>query len=75
VLEERCILHVASVILHDVTEQLETIACGSGMFSGCEPEDRLCCVKNVLSNLLNLHLPADYLKPEVSEKVVKIILK
>ena len=72
--EECCIFRVPNVTIRDVTERPETIECGSNMLSGCEPEAILRCVETVLSRAPDWQAPVEYLAPDVSTTVVKIIL-
>ncbi|HVP14255.1 MAG TPA: UDP-N-acetylglucosamine 2-epimerase, partial [Terriglobales bacterium] len=71
--EECCIFHVPNVTIRDVTERPETIDCGSNVLSGCEPEDVLRCVETVVSRPPDWIPPAEYLVPDVSSTVVKIV--
>jgi len=72
--EECCILRTPSVTLRDVTERPETIESGSNMLSGADPDLILRCVETVLSQRNQWQPPEEYLEPDVSSKVVKIVL-
>jgi UDP-N-acetylglucosamine 2-epimerase (non-hydrolysing) len=72
--EECCIFRVPNVTIRDVTERPETVECGSNMLSGCEPETILRCVETVLAQPRDWNPPPEYLEPDVSSKVVKIVL-
>jgi UDP-N-acetylglucosamine 2-epimerase (non-hydrolysing) len=72
--EECCIFKVANVTIRDVTERPETIECGSNILSGAEPETILRCVKLVLAQKSRWTVPPEYLVPDVSSVVSRIIL-
>jgi UDP-N-acetylglucosamine 2-epimerase (non-hydrolysing) len=72
--EECCVFKVANVTIRDVTERPETIECGSNMLSGADPEMILNCVRVVLNQKCNWTVPREYLEPNVSNTVVKIVL-
>lgn len=72
--EECCIFRVANVTIRDVTERPETIACGSNMLSGADPEMIIMCVHTVLSQEPQWKVPPEYLINPVSTTVVKIVL-
>jgi UDP-N-acetylglucosamine 2-epimerase (non-hydrolysing) len=72
--EECCIFKVSNVTLRDVTERPETIDVGSNMLSGTDPDSILRCVKTVLGQPRNWQPPREYLVPDVSSTVVKIVL-
>lgn len=71
--EECCIFKIPNVTLRDVTERPETLEVGSAVLSGSKPEQILKCVKKVLSKPANWQPPAEYLKTDVSETVVKLL--
>jgi UDP-N-acetylglucosamine 2-epimerase (non-hydrolysing) len=72
--EECCIFRVANVTIRDVTERPETIECGSNILSGAEPEAVLRCVRTVLDQKNEWTVPAEYIAPNVSSTVAKIML-
>ena len=72
--EECCIFHVPNVTIRDVTERPETIECGSNMLSGIEPELIGRCVKTAITQPNDWRAPAEYLVPDVSTAVIKIVL-
>ncbi len=72
--EECCIFKVPAVTIRDVTERPETLDVGSTMLSGAEPESILRCVKTVLGQPRNWSPPREYLVPDVSSTVGKIVL-
>jgi UDP-N-acetylglucosamine 2-epimerase (non-hydrolysing) len=72
--EECCIFQVANVTLRDVTERPETIECGSNILSGADPDMILQCVRVVLAKSGSWTAPHEYLIPNVSDAVTKILL-
>jgi len=72
--EECCIFGVPTVTLRDVTERPETLEVGSNMLSGNEP-DLICnSVKIVLEEKAMWQPPAEYIREQVSQSVIKILL-
>ena len=72
--EECCLFRVPVVTVRDVTERPETIESGSNILSGCEPVTILRCVETVLTQPRSWQPPVEYLQPDVSSKIIKIIL-
>jgi UDP-N-acetylglucosamine 2-epimerase (non-hydrolysing) len=72
--EECCVFRSANVTLRDVTERPETIECGSNILSGADPETIEQCVRIALVRKGNWIPPSEYLKPNVSDTVVNIVL-
>lgn len=72
--EECCIFKVPNVTIRDVTERPETIECGSNMLAGTDPDQILMCVKTVLQQGREWSAPDQYLRPHVSDTVLKIVL-
>lgn len=72
--EECCVFRVANVTIRDVTERPETLECGSNMLSGANPESVSRCVRTVLDHKPEWNVPPEYLAPNVSQTVVKIVL-
>ena len=72
--EECAIFKVPAVTLRDVTERPETMERGSNMLSGSDPESISLCVKTVLSQSREWLAPPEYLTPDVSSTVVKVVL-
>lgn len=72
--EECCIFRVPTVTLRDTTERPETIEVGSNMLSGADPDAVLACVRAVLAAPPTWTPPSEYLVPNVSRTVVKIVL-
>jgi UDP-N-acetylglucosamine 2-epimerase (non-hydrolysing) len=72
--EETCIFGVPNVTMRDVTERPETIESGSNILSGVQPDMVLRCVRIVTSRQGTWAPPPEYLEPNVSDKVIKILL-
>jgi UDP-N-acetylglucosamine 2-epimerase (non-hydrolysing) len=72
--EECALFKVANVTIRDVTERPETIECGSNILSGVDPEDVLRCVRIVLARRRDWEAPAEYLRHNVSDTAVRIVL-
>ncbi len=71
--EECCIFGVPNVTLRDVTERAETIECGSNILTGASPEAVERAVAIALASR-PWRVPLEYLEPNVSQTVVKIVL-
>jgi len=72
--EECCIFRVPNVTIRDVTERPETIEAGSNMLTGMDPARIVASVNVVLSQPAAWTVPPEYVEPDVSSKVVKIVL-
>jgi UDP-N-acetylglucosamine 2-epimerase (non-hydrolysing) len=72
--EECAIFGVPNVTIRDVTERPETLECGSNMLSGADVEMILRCVRVILSLKSKWKPPAEYVCPNVSDIVTKILL-
>jgi UDP-N-acetylglucosamine 2-epimerase (non-hydrolysing) len=72
--EECCIFRVPNVTMRDVTERPETIECGSNILSGANAEDLLRCVKTAIDGDRQWTVPPEYLVPDVSSVVTRILL-
>jgi UDP-N-acetylglucosamine 2-epimerase (non-hydrolysing) len=71
--EECAIFGTPVVTLRDSTERPETLETGSNIISGSEPKDILRTVQTAIT--INMgRPPAEYMTPNVSDTVVKIIL-
>lgn len=74
-LQDECsILHVPIVTLRDVTERAETQECGSNVMAGADKETILRCVDLATSTPYDWTIPPEYLEPQVSTTVAKIVL-
>jgi UDP-N-acetylglucosamine 2-epimerase (non-hydrolysing) len=72
--EECCILRVPNVTLRDVTERPETLECGSNALAGDSPERIRSLVRHVTSTPPSWTAPPEYLVPNVSDTVMRIVL-
>lgn len=71
--EECAILGVPSVTLRDVTERPETLECGSGVLSGADPDRMVLLVRLATGGGQPWTPPAEYLKRNVSQTVMRIL--
>ncbi|MCK5133668.1 MAG: UDP-N-acetylglucosamine 2-epimerase (non-hydrolyzing) [Candidatus Sabulitectum sp.] len=71
--EECCIFKVPTVTLRDVTERPETIDCGSNVLAGGNPDKILELTELVTSSSPSWDPPSEYLAPDVSSTVVRIV--
>jgi len=72
--EECAIFRVPNVTIRDVTERPETLECGSNILSGADPESIRRCVRVALAQEADWTAPPEYLVPDVSGTVTKIVL-
>ncbi|PKL65054.1 MAG: UDP-N-acetylglucosamine 2-epimerase (non-hydrolyzing) [Methanomicrobiales archaeon HGW-Methanomicrobiales-3] len=72
--EECCIFHVPNVTIRDVTERPETLECGSNILSGADNNSILNCVHIALSKAPSWNPPDEYLRNDVSETVIRIVI-
>lgn len=72
--EECCIFNVPNVTIRDVTERPETVECGSNIISGIGSDSIELCVNMAVSELGRWTPPDEYLKSNVCDTVVKIVL-
>ena len=72
--EEGCLFRVPNVTIRDVTERPETVECGSNILAGAQTELILRCVRLVTKMQSVWTPPAEYLEPNVSSTVVRIVL-
>jgi UDP-N-acetylglucosamine 2-epimerase (non-hydrolysing) len=72
--EECCIFGVPAVTVRDTTERPETVECGSNMLAGVEGDTISRCTRTVLERPPRWDPPAEYLVPEVSGTVAKLLL-
>lgn len=72
--EECCLLKIPNVTLRDTTERPETIEAGSSVLSGAEPSSILKSAQKVIESPRDWLPPQEYLRTDVSETVLKIIL-
>lgn len=72
--EECAIFGIPNVTLRDVTERPETIESGSNILSGAEPAAIARAVEMAVSQVPGWSPPEEYLVPNVSQIVAKIVL-
>jgi UDP-N-acetylglucosamine 2-epimerase (non-hydrolysing) len=72
--EECCIFKIPTVTVRDTTERPETLECGSNILSGVKPPDISRCVHAVLSRRNSWQPPPEYLRENVSNTVVRLLL-
>jgi len=72
--EECAIFGVPNVTLRDVTERPETIECGSNILAGADPNAIVRAVELAISQPAGWQAPQEYLTPNVSQTVSKIVL-
>jgi UDP-N-acetylglucosamine 2-epimerase (non-hydrolysing) len=72
--EECCIFGVPNVTLRDVTERPETIESGSNILSGADVEAIHRAVRTVVASAPAWRVPPEYVIPDVSTTVVKLLL-
>lgn len=72
--EECSLFKRPNVTIRDTTERQETIDCGSNILSGIGSDKILECVKVVTSGDSQWTPPEEYLKQNVSETTVKIVM-
>lgn len=72
--EECAIFHVPNVTLRDVTERPETVECGSNILSGADADRIAAAVRIALGTSSQWIAPPEYLAPDVSRTVAKIVL-
>lgn len=72
--EECAILGVSNVTIRDVTERPEAIECGSAVLSGADPDHIQQLVRLTTERCPRWAAPTEYLRPNVSEIVVRVLL-
>ncbi len=72
--EECAIFGVPNITVRDVTERPETLECGSNIISGADPESILRAAEIALSQPSDWIPPKEYVAPNVSQVVTKIVL-
>lgn len=72
--EECSVFKVPAVTVREVTERPETIECGSNILSGIDSERVVQCVEAALRKRGQWTPPIEYLVPNVSEIVGRVIL-
>ncbi|MCL4397633.1 UDP-N-acetylglucosamine 2-epimerase (non-hydrolyzing) [Patescibacteria group bacterium] len=72
--EECTLFGVPNVALRDTNERPEAIEAGSNILSGANADSVLLSVETVLSQRVNWTIPEEYLVPNWSNKVAKVLL-
>lgn len=74
--EECAIFHVPNVTIRDTTERPETIECGSNLVASTRPDRILAAAEFLLRHETprTWTPPPEYLEPNVSDKIVRILL-
>jgi UDP-N-acetylglucosamine 2-epimerase (non-hydrolysing) len=72
--EECAIFGVPNVTVRDVTERPETLECGSNILCGADTGDIARALEIAISQPSNWSAPAEYLKENVAQTVVKLVL-
>lgn len=72
--EECAIFKVPNVTLRDVTERPETIECGSNILTGSDPDEIHRATRLALDTPPTWSAPPEYLVPDVSKTVARIVL-
>jgi UDP-N-acetylglucosamine 2-epimerase (non-hydrolysing) len=72
--EECAIFGVPSITIRDVTERPETIECGSAVLSGANPDHIQQLVRLTTARTSGWTAPMEYLQPNVSEIVLRVLL-
>lgn len=72
--EECSIFRIPNVTVRDVTERPETVEVGSNIISGAHPNSILRCMELAISQPASWAPPPEYLVPNVSQTVSKIVL-
>jgi UDP-N-acetylglucosamine 2-epimerase (non-hydrolysing) len=71
--EECAILGIPNVTIRDVTERPETLECGSSVLTGADLDLIPMLVRMVVGNQSNWKPPVEYVKPNVSDTVVRVV--
>lgn len=72
--EEMCIFKIPTVTVRDTTERPETVWCGSNIISGLNESDIINCFNISKTIDRNWKVPDEYMKNNVSDTVVQILL-
>jgi UDP-N-acetylglucosamine 2-epimerase (non-hydrolysing) len=72
--EECCIFNVPTITIRNSTERHETIECGSNILSGVLKDDIMTTFDILLDRKYMWNPPDDYLKENVSDTVINILL-
>lgn len=72
--EEACIFNIPALTIRESTERRETIECGSNILCGTKYENIIESFNNIISKNNKWVAPDDYLKQNVSDTVINILL-
>ena len=72
--EEMCLFGIPTVTIRDTTERPETVWCGSNIVSGLTEQDIINCFNTSKIVERNWTVPVEYIKHNVSDTVVQILL-
>lgn len=72
--EECCIFQVPAVTIRTTTERPETIECGSNILSGIQSDQIFNAVNVMINRQTGWTCPEGYTDPDVSDKVLKLLL-
>ncbi|MFC0525345.1 non-hydrolyzing UDP-N-acetylglucosamine 2-epimerase [Pontibacillus salicampi] len=73
--EECCIFHIPAVTMRNTTERPETLECGSNILSGIHSASIVDAVRVMMACDTKWNCPIEYLDPDVSSKVVKLLMR
>ena len=72
--EEMCIFGIPVLTIRDTTERQETLECGSNILVGTKTETIVEAFKTIIERKYTWNLPDDYMKTNVSDTVINILL-
>lgn len=72
--EECCLFHVPTVTIRTTTERPETLECGSNMLSGISSDQISRAANMMLNKEANWTCPEGYTDPDVSDRVLQLLL-
>jgi UDP-N-acetylglucosamine 2-epimerase (non-hydrolysing) len=71
--EEMCLFHKPTITIRATTERPETVSCGSNIVTGLNFDNIVLCYRHAL-RLKNWTVPEEYVRTNVSDTVVNILL-
>lgn len=72
--EEMCLFHKPTITIRTTTERPETVWCGSNIVAGVKSADIMAAYRRCQSMARTWQPPAEYLKTNVSDTVVNILM-
>lgn len=72
--EEMCLMGVPTITIRDTTERPETVWCGSNIVCGLDVDSIMGAYRRITSRCMSWNPPPEYLKMDVSDTVVNILL-